>query len=101
VRVAFASIWFMGLMAFVVAPFAIVSVHAQDYRALVAAPNERGASASWLANRRALLAVDGNQVRCGVGAVSAALAMLTFEVLLNHQGEYLTWLIAAPTAHLS
>jgi hypothetical protein len=27
--------------------------------------------------------------------------MLTFEVLLNHQGEYLTWLIAAPTARLS
>jgi hypothetical protein len=36
-----------------------------------------------------------------VGAVSAVLAMLTFEVLLNHQGEYLTWLIAAPTARLS
>jgi hypothetical protein len=33
--------------------------------------------------------------------VPAALAMLTFEVLLNHQGEYLTWLIAAPTARLS
>jgi hypothetical protein len=31
--------------------------------------------------------------------VSAALAMLTFEVLLNHQ--VLTWLIAAPTARLS
>jgi hypothetical protein len=30
-RGEFASVWFMGLMAFVVAPFAIVSVHAQDY----------------------------------------------------------------------
>jgi hypothetical protein len=41
------------------------------------------------------------EARCRVGAVSAALAMLTFEGLLNHQGEYLTWLIAAPTARLS
>jgi predicted methyltransferase len=38
-RRQFASIWFMGLMAFVVAPYVTVPGHAQDYRALVAAPD--------------------------------------------------------------
>jgi predicted methyltransferase len=38
-----ASIWFMGLMAFVAAPFVTVPVHAQDYRALVAAPDRSAA----------------------------------------------------------
>ena len=42
-RRRFASIWFMGLMAFVVSPFVTVPVQAQDYRALVAAP-DRGAA---------------------------------------------------------
>src|SRR5258705_7750805 len=39
----FAGIWFMGLMAFVVAPFLTVPVHAQDYGALVAAPDRSAA----------------------------------------------------------
>src|SRR4051812_7719162 len=38
-RRRFASIWLMGLMAFVVVPFVTVPLHAQDYRALVAAPD--------------------------------------------------------------
>ena len=42
-RGRFASICFMGLMAFVVASFVTVPVHAQDYRALVAAPDRSAA----------------------------------------------------------
>src|SRR5712691_3364716 len=42
-RGRFANNWFMGLMAFVVAPFVTVPVHAQDYRALVAAPDRSAA----------------------------------------------------------
>src|SRR5258706_90756 len=42
-RGRFASIRFMGLMAFVVASFVTVPVHAQDYRALIAAPDRSAA----------------------------------------------------------
>jgi predicted methyltransferase len=39
----FAMIWFMGAMALVAAPFVTVPVHAQDYRALIAAPDRSDA----------------------------------------------------------
>jgi predicted methyltransferase len=42
-RGRFASVWFMGLMAFVVTPFVTVPAYAQDYRALVAAPDRSAA----------------------------------------------------------
>lgn len=38
-----ASTWFMGAMALVAAPFITVPVHAQDYRALVSAPDRSAA----------------------------------------------------------
>jgi predicted methyltransferase len=39
----FASIWFVGLMALAAAPFVTLPVHAQDYRALIAAPDRSAA----------------------------------------------------------
>src|ERR1700738_1422090 len=42
-RGRFAGIWFMGLTAFVVALLVTGPVHAQDYRALVAAPDRSAA----------------------------------------------------------
>ena len=42
-RGRFAGIWLMGLMAFVAAPFVTGPVHAQDYRALLAAPDRSAA----------------------------------------------------------